>query len=190
MPKFYTFFLILALFAFFAAGCDLFFNEQQAREKVLNQEPSFERVLGEKTAIDKQIDELNRLTRQKKEVMQTKIDTLKREYASEKRRVDAQIEQLRLELEKYINEVRLEAESLAAKLKAKKRILANINSSIKEASRLLSDGQAAQLDAEERGSWQDRLDELESQKTDIISDIENLERELSHERTKLKLLKH
>ncbi len=188
--KFYRFYIIsiVVVFLINLGGCGLFFDEKEAREKVLSKDPSFLAVIEKKNEIKQKVDKLRTSLSDKKEKFNAKVKELKDEFKREKQKLDLEIKNSESGLDEYREKIKAEISNLLIRLKSKKRILKNIESTTKETNNLLSKESNIKLTHKERNKWQNRLSELKVEKKDIIQDIKTLEEELNIQNLKLKLL--
>lgn len=188
--KFYRFYIIsiVAVFLINLGGCGLFFDEKEAMEKVLSKDVSFLAVIEKKNEIKQKVDKLKALLSDKKEKFNSKLKELKDEFKREKQKINLEIKSSESRLDEYREKIKAEISSLLIKLKSKKRILKNIESTAKETNNLLSKESNIKLTHKERNKWQNRLSELKVEKKDIIQGIKMLEEELNIQNLKLKLL--
>ncbi len=178
---------LLMLAVFF--GCGWLSNEEDARKMVIDKDASFLRILEEKDGVDKKIKQARNALSAEKKAADSRIRKIKKEYSVQEKEVKLEIKGLKEGINKYVNEIKSDIRSLSSKLKMKKRIAKNLNSSIKEANRLLDKDSQIKLTPEERKKWREKLSDLKLQKKDIMADIGVLNNELSVEKTKVRLLK-
>ncbi len=169
-------------------GCGLF-NDEDARKMVLDKDASFLRILEEKEEADRRIKQARNVLSAEKKSADRRTRKIKREYSAQEKKVKLEIKGLKEGINKYVNEIKSDIRSLSSKLKVKKRIVRNLNSSIKEANGLLDKESQVKLTLEERKRWQEKLVNLKLQKEDAMTDISVLKNELSVEKTKVRLLK-
>lgn len=170
-------------------GCGWLSNEEEARKMVLDKDASFLGILEEKEGVDKKIKQARNLLSAEKKAADSRIRKIKKEYSVQEKKVKLEIKGLKDGINKYVNEIKSNIRSLSSKLKVKKRILRNLNSSIKEANGLLDKESQAKLTPEERKKWQKKLSDLKLRKKDAAADISVLNNKLSVEKTKVRLLK-
>lgn len=180
--------VIIGSFVFFNFSCNPFFDRQQAKKTVLNEDPSFTDVLQEKDKIDGQIKKAREVLKAKKKEMDIAVGKLKRDYAKEDKKISLEIKNLENELDTHKAQIKLTVTSLSQELKTKKVILKNTESTMKQANNLLSEDSQAQLSSEETTKWKDKLQELNNQKQEIMREIEVLKEKIAIEKLKLKLL--
>ncbi len=179
---------VIGCFVFLSFSCNPFFDRKQAKNTVLNKDPSFASVLKEKDRINTQINKAKKVLKTKKKEVDAAIGQLKKKYAKENKKIGVEVKNLENELSKYVAEIKLKVNSLSEELKTKKRILKNTNSIIKEANKLLSEDSQARLSSEEETKWKDKLLELKSQKEDVTRQIEKINDKIKIEKLKLKLI--
>ncbi len=170
-------------------GCGWLSNEEEARKMVLDKDAPFLRILEEKEGVDKKIKQARNLLSAEKKAANNRIRKIKRECSVQEKKVKLEIKGLKEGINKYVNKIKSDIRSSSSKLKVKKRIVRNLNSSIKEANGLLDKESQAKLTPEERKRWQEKLFDLKLQKKDIMADISVLNNKLSVEKTKVRLLK-
>ncbi len=169
-------------------SCGLFFDKEEARKKILSQEPSFAKILEEKEKIDQKMGELKKSLSDKKNAYKAEVNALKDKFNQEKRKIDLEIQNLQNQLNNYMENIKVQIGDLSRRLRTRKRILKNVNSTIKEANRLLNGDSDIKLSDEEKRRWQRRLSDLKLQRKELKEGIKSLEKELDLEKTKLRLL--
>jgi chromosome segregation ATPase len=182
-------FVFLAILLLFLIGCDIFFNEKEARRKILSEDPSFLEVLEKKEEIDRKIAKLKTQLSSEEKILNAEIEKLRSEFNEEKRKIDLELKNLNNNIDKYRQEIKTEINHLSSRLSSKEKILKNTDSTIEEATRLLSKDSEAGFSLAERHKWNQQLHNLKVQKKQIQQDINLLEKKLNIEKLKLKLLK-
>ena len=180
--------IMISCFVCSSLSCNPFFDRQQAKTTVLDEDPSFADVLHERDRINTQIKKANNVLKVKKKEMEKAVSQLKKEYAKEDKKIGVETKNLKNELNKYVTEMKLKTNGLSQELKTKKRFLKSTEATIKEANKLLSEDSQAQLSSDEEMKWKDKLIELNAQKDDVTRQIEKLNSEINIEKLKLKLL--
>jgi chromosome segregation ATPase len=184
----YVIILIIGLFSITNLGCDLFFDRQQARKTVLAEDPSFASILQERDKIKSRMDKAEEALKEKKKELNSAIKELKEAFSKENKKISLEIKNLENNLNKYRDEIKLDLKKLTQELKAKKKILKNTESTIKEANKLLTEDAHAQLTSQKETGWDDKLKQLSRQRDDIVEQIDQLNEEIRVEKLKLKLL--
>jgi paraquat-inducible protein B len=180
--------IIICCFVFSSLNCNPFFDRKQAQTTVLNEDPSFVNILKARDKINAQIKKAEDVLKIKKKEMDKAVAQLKKDYAKEDKKISVEIKNLENELNEYVVAIKLRTNSLSQELKTKKRFLRSTETTIKEVNKLLSEDSQAQLSSDEETKWHDKLQELNSQKEDVVRQIEKLNNEINIEKLKLKLL--
>jgi len=178
----------IVILSIILCSCNLFFDKEEVRKKVLSQEPSFAKILEEKEKIDQKMGELKKSLSDKKNAYKAEVSALKDKFSQEKRKIDLEIQNLQNQLNNYMENIKVQIGDLSRRLRTRKRMLKNVNSTIKEANRLLNGDSDIKLSDEEKRRWQRRLSDLKLQRKELKESIKSLEKELDLEKTKLRLL--
>ena len=174
---------VIILAVILLAGCQYpidFRSEEEIKEDVLGQDPSFGTILGKKAVIDTKMAELRSQLNAKKAEIDSSILVLRREYTSVKENITTNIKELDSQIEPYRQELIERIRSLSAQLKLKESSLSATNKMINRLDKLVVEGKTSKELSKEAPRWKEKIVDLNKQ-------AKELEEEISTDRTKLRL---
>jgi len=176
---------ISVLLLLLAAGCQYpleFSSENEIRQEVLAQDPSFGNILKKKAELDENIAGLKSDLSSKENEARSKMLVLKNELSLEKERILAEIKEFDKRFDPYRIEMKQKIMEFSAELKLREASLTATNRMISKLKKLVEQNSESEDMAEEVSKWQEKI----THQSDIA---ESLKENASHLRDKIRLVR-
>ncbi len=176
---------ISVLLLILAAGCQYpleFSSENEIRQEVLAQDPSFGDTLKKKSELDESIASLKSDLSAKENEARSKILVLKNELSLQREKILTKIKELDKRFDPYRIEMKQKIMEFSAELKLREASLTATNRMISKLKKLVEQNSESEDMKEEIFKWQEKI----TRQSDIS---ESLKENASHLRDKIRLVR-
>jgi chromosome segregation ATPase len=180
-------YIVIIILLSFLSGCSSV--SEEAKDKLLEKDPSFKHVLAERERIGEKIQAIKESLAKKKQDAQDHIDDLRKKYKNHKVDAVAEIKRLRRSLDPERHRIRENIKQAKRQIGTKKEAVKNLDRTIEDLEELLAKEGSVDISRGEVVRWRNRITSLGADKKKIAKEVRQLEEEIELLETKYRLLR-